>query len=244
MQYRQRLYSSYVSNNKKNIVKPDSNIESMRKEYSCNFLSVIKNWLKNVSKIEPILDVGCGDGWALKMFQQEGFSDLHGVDISEEQTDIAHRFFPQVIHGDAIEFLENNPEKFILITAFDVLEHLTKDEAFVFLDGILSSLKPGGRLILSLPNGDAPFAGGIIYGDLTHEVTYTASSLRHLLSACGFNEVQFKEFGPQATSWKGAIRFILWQPIRQLIRFINIVEAGGPSTGIYTRVMAATAIKL
>lgn len=83
----------------------------------------------------------------------------------------------------------------------------------------------------------------MIYGDLTHEVSYTTISLNHILLACGFRDVQFQEHGPKPTSLKSAARFVAWGVVRQVIKLIHFVETGGPSTGTYTRVMRAYAVK-
>lgn len=243
MNYRQRLYDNYVSGNKQFQRDLNPNPCKQDKRNIINLQYAMRNWLQEIPRNSKILDVACGSGNILSLLQIEGFTDLYGVDISQEQVNIAHRQFPQVICADAIEYLLQNPNKFSLITGFDILEHFNKDEAFQFLDAIYSALVPGGHLILQLPNGDSPLSGGVIYGDLTHEVTYTTVSLKHILLACGFGDFQFQEHCPQPTSLKGVARFVAWGVIRQVIKLIHFVETGGPSTGIYTRVMRAYAVK-
>ena len=243
MNYRQRLYDNYVSGNKQFQRDLNPNPYKQDKRNIINLQYAMRNWLKEIPRNSKVLDVACGSGNILSLLQIEGFTDLYGVDISQEQVNIAHQQFPQVICADAIEYLLQNPNKFSLITGFDILEHFNKDEAFQFLDAIYSALLPGGHLILQLPNGDSPLSGGVIYGDLTHEVTYTTVSLKHILLACGFGDVQFQEHRPQPTSLKGVARFVVWGVIRQVIKLIHLVETGGSSTGIYTRVMRAYAVK-
>lgn len=244
MNYRQRLYENYVSGNKQFLrdLLPDPLKQDDRN--IINLRSAISSWIKDVPRISKVLDVACGPGNILSFLQAEGFTDIYGVDISQEQVLIARQKFSQVVCADAIEYLQQHPNEFHLITAFDILEHFTKEEVFKFLDTIHSALVPGGCLILQLPNGDSPFAGGVIYGDFTHEVTYTAVSLKHILLASGFSEAQFQEHRPQPTSLKGVIRYIIWDLLRQIIRVINLIETGGSSTGIYTRVMRAKAMKV
>jgi len=243
MNYQQRLYSNYVSANKKFLRELSQNPQLQDIRNITNLRYAMRSWLEDISRNEKILDVACGPGNILRMLQAEGFLSLYGVDVSPEQVQLAQESFPQVVCSDAVEYLRENPNTFSLITAFDILEHFSKSDALNFLDAVHQSLTPGGRLILQLPNGDSPFAGGVIYGDFTHEATYTAVSLRHVLITCGFGDTEFQEHSPQPTSIRGMIRSVIWSGIRQLIRALHFVETGGPSTEVYTRVMRATAMK-
>jgi 2-polyprenyl-3-methyl-5-hydroxy-6-metoxy-1,4-benzoquinol methylase len=243
MNYRSRLYNNYVSANKQ--IRRDLSNDPIRqdKRNIKNLRVAMRSWLSSTPKQGKVLDIACGSGNILQTLQAEGFQDIYGVDISPEQVALAKEQFPQVICLDAMEFLKQHCDTFTLITAFDILEHFPKTETFPFLDAIYNALKPGGRLILQLPNGDSPFAGEVIYGDFTHEVIYTTVSLRHVLISTGFSDIEFQEHCPQLTSVKGIIRSLIWSGLRQLIRLIHLVETGGPSTTIYTRVMRATALK-
>ena len=243
MAYRQRLYDTYVSKNKQFLRNSLSDPKKQDDRNIINLYYAINGWLNGISRKDKAIDVACGSGNILSLLEYAEFTNLYGIDISQEQIDIAREKFPNVVCGDAVEYLLQHPNEFTLITAFDILEHFNKEEAFQFLDAIYMALVPGGHLILQLPNGDSPFAGNIIHGDLTHEVTYTSTSLKHILLACGFGDIQFQEHCPQPTSLKGIIRFGLWGLIRQAIKLIHFIETGGPSTGIYTRVMRAYAVK-
>jgi 2-polyprenyl-3-methyl-5-hydroxy-6-metoxy-1,4-benzoquinol methylase len=243
MNYRERLYGNYVSANKDLQRNALANPRKQDKRNILNLRRALRGWFGEVPRDGKVLDVACGPGNLLEMLQEEGFMDLRGVDISAEQIAIAQKKFPQVVCGDALEYLRGHSETFKLITAFDILEHLSKAEALEFLDAIRSALKPGGQLILQLPNADSPFSGGIIHGDFTHEVAYTTVSLEHLLRTCGFGQIRFQEHSPQPTSAKGFVRSLLWSAMRVTIRLIHVVETGGPSTGIYTRVMRVIAVK-
>ena len=77
-------------------------------------------------------------------------------------------------------------EEFDVVTANDFLEHLTVDEVLEALDTVFASLKPGGIFIARTPNLASPFGGGYRYGDMTHETSFTARSLRQLGNTAGF----------------------------------------------------------
>ncbi|MFH1066826.1 MAG: class I SAM-dependent methyltransferase [bacterium] len=241
MNYRQRLYEGYVSHNKKFLNEAMSAGQSERN--LANLRRAFCRWLKDVPRDGAVLDVGCGSGAVLTFLKKEGFTRLHGIELSQEQVALAQERFSEVVCADALEYLPHHKNQFALICAFDLLEHFTKNEAFDFLEAARDALVAGGRLLLQLPNGDSPFVGSIAFGDMTHETTYTAVSLRHLLLTCGFEHIQFQEHGPQSTSLWGCVRWALWQMIRQVLKCVHRVETGGVSTGIYTRVMRVTATR-
>jgi len=242
MGYREVLYSTYVSANKRyryQRVSPRARERNLR-----GTLWSLHGWLPAKERSPRILDLGCGAGHLLAVFQRAGYTDLVGVDNSAEQVDLARQLFPNTIQADVFEYLRRDDiGQFDLITAFDVLEHFTRDETILFLRLVHQRLKPGGYLILQMPNGDSPFAGSVFWSDLTHETLFTAISLRHILEACGFADCEFRECGPVPQSLFGVIRTILWQMVRVGIKLLNYVETGNASTGIYTRVFRCRAIK-
>ena len=195
MGYREVLYSTYVSANKRYL---HQHVDARARDKSIrNTLWSLRDWLPAKETAPRILDLGCGAGHLLAVFQRAGYTDFVGVDNSAEQVELARRLFPNVIQADVFEYLgRDDIGQFDLITAFDVLEHFTKDEAILFLHLVHQRLRAGGHLILQMPNGDSPFAGSVFWTDLTHETLYTAISLRHVLEACGFADCEFKERGP------------------------------------------------
>jgi len=204
----------------------------------------LRDWLPEKETAPRVLDLGCGAGHMLAVFQRVGYTDFVGVDNSAEQVEIARRLFSNVVQADVFEYLKrDNIGEFDLIMAFDVIEHLTRDEAIQFLQLIHQHLKPDGSLILQMPNGDTPFVGSVFWLDLTHETLFTVVSLRHLLEACGFTNCQFQERGPVPRSIFGISRVILWRIVRLAIKTIHYIETGTPSTNIYTRVFVCRATK-
>jgi len=121
MNYRDILYKTYVSNNKQFLYGSDDK-QNLRKLGNLrNLHYALAVWLSGISREENVLDVACGEGNVLEWLKSEGFVNLCGVDISFEQIEIARLQFPQVICGDAIDYLEVRPHQFQLITAFDIL---------------------------------------------------------------------------------------------------------------------------
>lgn len=206
--------------------------------------ALLSNWLPP-DRNTPILDMGCGDGKFLFLLEQRGYTDLTGVDLSPEQIDRARQWCPgaRIIQGDVGEFLRENPEKFGLITGFDVIEHFRKDELLPLLSLARGALRPGGRVILQTPNAVSPWAGTVAYGDITHEWFFTPSSLANILNLQGFIKFEARACEPHIHGLKSLIRACLWQLVKSSYALVNFIETGGGYGGIYTRVFVATAVK-
>jgi 2-polyprenyl-3-methyl-5-hydroxy-6-metoxy-1,4-benzoquinol methylase len=47
-------------------------------------LLLIKNLLKDIDRTSQVLDFGCGSGAVLKMLNDQGFTNLSGIDSSKK----------------------------------------------------------------------------------------------------------------------------------------------------------------
>jgi SAM-dependent methyltransferase len=170
--------------------------------------------------------VGCGSGVLLAYLAQKGFRNAEGVDISEEQIEIARARNLRIQCGDVFAFLESKVEAYKAVIAIDFIEHFTKEEALNLLPLFFRSLKKDGILLLQTPNGQGLFAAQIIYGDLTHCTIFTPESLRQVLRLAGFDHILFDETGPVQKDLKGTLRLVLWKIIKAGANFARLVEAG------------------
>jgi len=99
-----------------------------------------------------ILDVGCGRGELAGFLAKFNYQIL-GVDIYQPKIDEAKKLYPfgnvTFECQDALNLDLKN--KFDIIVASDVIEHLKKPEKFVVTANSL--LKPDGIFIITIPNG-------------------------------------------------------------------------------------------
>jgi 2-polyprenyl-3-methyl-5-hydroxy-6-metoxy-1,4-benzoquinol methylase len=124
------------------------------------------------------------------LLQREGYRHVVGIDASSEQVTKAQEDGVTSAHqADALEFLGSGG-LFPAIIAIDVLEHFDQPGVLRLLDAIATALHPGGRLIIRSPNAGSPFFGRYRYGDFTHGIAFTASSVHQVLSATGFTDVE------------------------------------------------------
>jgi 2-polyprenyl-3-methyl-5-hydroxy-6-metoxy-1,4-benzoquinol methylase len=175
-----------------------------------------------------ILDIGCGYGSLLHTLRKMGYTDISGLDGSREQVEVAHQLgLDCVRHGDlAEELADTNDAVWDVITAIDVLEHFSKDEILVLLDTIHRVLKPGGLLILHVPNGEAVFSGKIYFGDFTHQIAFTQKSISQVAMCAGFTNINCYEDAPVMHGMVSGVRALLWQVVRTWYRLINAIETG------------------
>ena len=175
-----------------------------------------------------VLDLGCGHGAFLHFMHEAGFASAWGVDGSREQVAEAERLgIGGVRHGDLAQTLQLTAAASLdVVTMFDVLEHFTRAEIAVLVTDIARVLKPGGRLILHVPNGESPFGGRIRYWDLTHEIAFTRESVSQLLLGDGFDAVRCYEDRPVVHGVFSACRNLAWRGIRGLLRAYLAVETG------------------
>jgi SAM-dependent methyltransferase len=192
-----------------------------------------------------ILELGCGHGALLHFARKAGYANMSGVDGSPAQVAAAERLgIPGVRKGDLMGALRETPEASLdAVVAFDVLEHLTRDEILDAVDAIHRALKPGGRLILHVPNGSSPFGTLMIYSDLTHEVAFTPESLAQLFLASGWRKIECFEDPPAVHGLKSRVRALLWRAIRAALRFYLAVETGSRAHTVLTQNLYAVAVK-
>lgn len=176
-----------------------------------------------------ILEVGCGSGALVGLLGRLGYHDVRGIDTSEEQVQLAHqRGLTQVQQADLREFLDSEDAvaRFDVIVALDVLEHFTVVEILAVMDLIAGALRPGGRLIARTPNGASPFSGRYRYGDLTHGMAFTTSSLRQLLRTTGFRRWRFLPVSPEPHGPVSALRLAVWTVIAGAMKLALAAETG------------------
>src|SRR3989475_9560819 len=79
--------------------------EMMSEFYSSNYAPYLPG-----KKDARILDVGCGAGHFLYFLKTRDYTAMTGIDLSPELIDHCRRtIWANVIHGDAVEYLERHP---------------------------------------------------------------------------------------------------------------------------------------
>jgi SAM-dependent methyltransferase len=119
-------------------------------------------WCRDLGPSSRILDVGCGDGFHLKLLAEFGSPDwaLEGVDASERAVNAA-RGQDLTVHLGTIQQLALAPDSYDLALLIATIEHV--DDPPEVLRAVHRVLRPGGRALIVTDNTETPsfrmFAG-------------------------------------------------------------------------------------
>lgn len=240
--YRLRIYSAYASARLKSHVPSTIDELAPRASY---LRRLIRNHFPDDRNV-TILDLGCGHG-AIAYFARElGYRNVRGVDGSPEQVAAAKNLGVNGVElGDLTRVLSETPTGSIdVVITFDVIEHFSRDELVDMVDDIHRVLSDGGCWIIHVPNGESPFGARIRYGDITHEMAFTSTSLGQLLLSSGFRYLQCYEDQPVIHGAKSALRWLLWKVVRGALRAYLMIETGDSGRdAIFSQNLLAVAFK-
>jgi SAM-dependent methyltransferase len=183
-----------------------------------------------------VLDIGCGSGEFVLFLQEAGYEAAVGIDVSPEQVAIAHSRGAVNVHsGDIFSYLSNRADEYSLITAFNILEHLEREELFQLMDLIVQTLRPGGRFIAMVPNAKGLFGSHVRYADLTHELSFTPLSVHQLCGVVGLRVINVFENGPVPHGIPSALRWLVWQCIRGVLWIARMAEGADWTWPVFTQ---------
>lgn len=172
-----------------------------------------------------IVDLGCGQGLLVRELLRHGFVNARGVDISVEQVQLAHDAgIDEVRLGDFSAVFDD--EEIDVVIATDFFEHLGRTAVVAAFDMVFQKLRPRGRLVLRVPNAVSPFGGNYRHGDLTHETSFTPSSLRQVGRATGFADIEVRECRPRVHGARSAARAAAWAIVSGGLKLALAAETG------------------
>lgn len=173
--------------------------------YYGNFLPVDKN--------STILDIGCGSGHFLYYLKKIGYTNFLGIDLSPDNIEhcCKKNITLNVELVDAFEYLLDKTSTYSVISANDILEHIPKERVITFLELIYHALKPGGILLLKIPNMSNPFVLYLRYRDFTHECGFTENSIYQVLYIAGFRNIRINSsWGNKSYIRKKIFKKLFW----------------------------------
>ncbi|HEY2507492.1 MAG TPA: methyltransferase [Streptosporangiaceae bacterium] len=155
--------------------------------------------------ITDVLEVGCGQG-SLGARLAQRYRYL-GVEPDERSCAVARQRMAAVgsgeVRNETVEALGD--QRFDLVCAFEVLEHIEDDGAAV--KEWASRLRPHGWLMLSVPAHQRRY--GPADELVGHFRRYDPAGLAALLSGCGFDQVHLRLYGyPLGLALEGARNFV------------------------------------
>ena len=201
------------------------------------------NYAAVVAELDPkarIAEIGSGSGSLLAWLRARGFSDLHGVDASPADVEFANGHLePGVVTlGDAASYLDERAASFDAVFAKAIVEHIPRQDLLRLLRALSRSLRPGGRLIVDVPNMDWILASHERYMDLTHENGFTMESLSTYL-ALEFEDVRVT--GSRLATPSGSQRLLRPVVLLLLRRLLYFVGEGASDVLFSSRSLIAVA---
>jgi SAM-dependent methyltransferase len=109
--------------------------------------------LQDLRGCRDILEVGCGKGDFLKKVQASPGIRAEGIELNDRAVREAMRGGLTVHCGELKWLAAKSPATYDAVCSFQVLEHVAEPRAFV--EECCSLLRPGGRLIVGVPNADS-----------------------------------------------------------------------------------------
>ena len=153
-----------------------------------------------------LLDIGCSNGMYLAAAREAGWK-VRGIELDEAAAEVARTHFGlDVDCGDGTSLLRSYPEASLdVVTLWHVLEHFA--DPLGILREIFRVLRPGGKILMEVPNFASPLAG--LLGDHwfpldppRHLYHFTPATLEAMLRKAGFEGIRVRGVpSPEAIVW-------------------------------------------
>jgi SAM-dependent methyltransferase len=146
-----------------------------------------------------VLDIGCGPGVLINQMRSRGWR-VRGTERSPSAAQQARDVFHLDVSAVDVEELVATGATYDAVVLWHVAEHLHTPE--VTVRGIARLLRPGGVLLVAVPNFGSPEArigrAGWFHLDVPrHLVHFTPATLTAILDAMGFRPVKVTHLVPE-----------------------------------------------
>lgn len=170
-----------------------------------------------VQREGTLLDVGCGSGRFCHAAQAAGWQ-VFGVDVSQSAITIAQKTATFSLRCLTLEQVAEKEERYDVLTAFEVLEHLQDPVSFLKLAG--NVLKPGGHIFCTVPNWecqDVQHATQTDWLPPIHVNFFTDVALRRLGATAGYSTVTTDTIwsDPYPSGWRFRLKWLKRRLLRR-----------------------------
>ena len=178
-----------------------------------------------------ILEIGPGHGEALQyLVRSRGYVNLEAIDNSSEVIARCQQIAGVTATlADAEAYLRDHAGRYDLVLMYHVLEHFSRESVPVLLRLIKHALKPGGVVVIGVPNAAAPIIGADQqYFDFTHQTAFSPWSLEQVLRIAGFTNVQVQSVWPPRGGVARAVQRCVQRSVIAVMRLYLRIFTGVP----------------
>ncbi|MCF8237228.1 MAG: class I SAM-dependent methyltransferase [Saprospiraceae bacterium] len=119
--------------------------------------------LRYLTSGESLLDVGCGSGAFVHLAKQAGLK-AEGLEYNELAVQKGRSQRLTIHHEDLHQWAADHASQYDVVSSFQVLEHIADVRSFV--QSNLKLLRPGGKLVIGVPNSNPYIFGFHLYDPL------------------------------------------------------------------------------
>lgn len=108
--------------------------------------------IQDLQKSDRVIEIGCGFGEFVESLRNELQIDAYGIELNSSAVEKAQELGRPVELMTLEEVAKQQSAAFDTVCSFQVLEHIPNLNKF--LNSCIDLLKPGGRLLICVPNSD------------------------------------------------------------------------------------------
>jgi 2-polyprenyl-3-methyl-5-hydroxy-6-metoxy-1,4-benzoquinol methylase len=192
--------------------------------------------LQRLQPQQRVLEVGSGSGHFVQQCLQVGIAQVRGLELNEAAVAEAARQQLPVVVQNLFDLPAAEQGTWDVVVSFQVMEHIA--DPLPFLQAMVRLLKPGGQLIMAVPNNDLPWMQrfNLLNVPPHHMLGWTAQAFRYLekllplrlaaLYSEPLDKVHIPWYLNSIQQQKFIMRQVLrWQPLKALAH--AYLAAGG-----------------
>lgn len=167
-------------------------------------------------KAARILEIGPGNGQAMKRLAELGFTAVEGLEADRRLAALAVEAglnVRRLAADEIIRFVAAQAGQYDLVYCMHVIEHVPVNEQLAFVGAIAEALKAGGFFVCETPNALGPMANWYRYMDWTHQTIFGPEPLAFLLENAGFDGVRVTTAEEEVTPPRGG-------PVASVVKFL------------------------
>jgi 2-polyprenyl-3-methyl-5-hydroxy-6-metoxy-1,4-benzoquinol methylase len=107
---------------------------------------------KQIKKESKVLEVGAAKGDFLKRIKADLNADVVGLELNPNVKEYSLLNEVTLLNESIEDYAKKHSGEFDVVCSFQVLEHIS--DVHSFIKSMIECLKPGGKLIISVPNND------------------------------------------------------------------------------------------